>query len=146
MEVLIYILDDYKPILDNIAELFNQEGIMNYTTFDDPDKFLAALKPEVQVCIIDFKYPGRQENGIDIMRKVKEKNSYCKIIIISAQIDIMQYSKVTNENAYKFLEKTDSNFSDDLVYYTKMAINEAKNDFDRIGKLYEKYKNNEKRY
>lgn len=139
MNIVVYIVDDYEPILSNIAELFKHEGINNFKTFSDPDEFLKSIVPEVHVCIIDFRFKDYGYNGIELMRQVKEINPGCLCIVMSAHIDIGQYMRINNENPYKFLDKLHPEFDSDLVRYTKMAIAQAKATYERMGKMYQKY-------
>lgn len=144
LDIIVDIVDDHEVLLRHLGELLRYEGI-NTRLFSDMDEFLENNKLETLVCIIDYHFVGKTETGLDLMKKIKEMNSSCKVILISAHIEFYQYIKANNDGAYKFLEKTDPNFSVDIVRYVKAALAEVKQAFEFYGELYVKLRKSEDR-
>ena len=92
----ILLVDDEKDILDLFSEYLTSNGF-NTISFDNPVKAIKYFYQNPNNCslvIADYKMP--QMSGIDLIKKIKEKDTDCKIktIIISAFIkDNLPYDK-----------------------------------------------------
>ena len=92
----ILLVDDEKDILDLFSEYLTSNGF-NTISFDNPDKAITYFYQNPNNCslvITDYKMP--QMSGIDLIKKIKEKDTDYKIktIIISAFIkDNLPYDK-----------------------------------------------------
>ena len=92
----ILLVDDEKDILDLFSEYLTSNGF-NTISFDNPVNALKYFYQNPNNCslvIADYKMP--QMSGIDLIKKIKEKDTDCKIktIIISAFIkDNLPYDK-----------------------------------------------------
>jgi len=90
------LVDDEKDILDLFSEYLTSNGF-NTISFDNPVKAIKYFYQNPNNCslvIADYKMP--QMSGIDLIKKIKEKDTDCKIktIIISAFIkDNLPYDK-----------------------------------------------------
>ena len=104
----ILLVDDEKDILDLFSEYLTSNGF-NTISFDNPDKALEYFYQNPNNCslvITDYKMP--QMSGIDLIKKIKEKDTDYKIktIIISAFIkDNLPYDKSYITMIDKILEK-----------------------------------------
>ena len=104
----ILLVDDEKDILDLFSEYLTSNGF-NTISFDNPVKAIKYFYQNPNNCslvIADYKMP--QMSGIDLIKKIKEKDTDYKIktIIISAFIkDNLPYDKSYITKIDKILEK-----------------------------------------
>src|ERR671911_729022 len=104
----ILLVDDEKDILDLFSEYLSSNGL-NTTSFQNPIDALEYFYQNISNCclvIADYKMP--QMSGIDFIKKVREKDTDCKIktIVISAYIkDNIPYDKSYVMTVDKILEK-----------------------------------------
>jgi len=104
----ILLVDDEKDILDLFSEYLTSNGF-NTISFDNPVKAIKYFYQNPNNCslvITDYKMP--QMSGIDLIKKIKEKDTDYKIktIIISAFIkDNIPYDKSYITTVDKILEK-----------------------------------------
>ena len=104
----ILLVDDEKDILDLFTEYLSSNGF-NTISFQNPLDALEYFYQNQSNCslvITDYKMP--QISGIDLIKKIREKDTNCKIktIIISAFIkDNLPYDKSYIIKVDKILEK-----------------------------------------
>ena len=104
----ILLVDDEKDILDLFTEYLSSNGF-NTISFQNPMEALNYFYQNQSNCsivITDYKMP--QMSGIDLIKKMREKATNCKIktIIISAFIkDNIPYDKSYIITVDKILEK-----------------------------------------
>ena len=104
----ILLVDDEKDILDLFSEYLSSNGF-NTISFQNPLEALNYFyqnKSNCSLVITDYKMP--QMSGIDLIKKIREKDTNCKIktIIISAFIkDNLPYDKSYITMIDKILEK-----------------------------------------
>ncbi len=104
----ILLVDDEKDILALFSEYLTSNGF-NTISFDNPIKAIKYFYQNPNNCslvITDYKMP--QMSGIDLIKKIKEKDTNYKIktIIISAFIkDNIPYDKSYITTVDKILEK-----------------------------------------
>jgi len=75
--------------------------IDSYTNAHD---CIRNLKSETDIAILDY-YLGESMNALEILQKIKEKCSHCKVIIISQFRNIKTYYQTLNQGAYHFIFK-----------------------------------------
>ena len=101
-------MDDEKDILDLFTEYLSANGF-NTLSFQNPLDALEYFYKNQSNCslvITDYKMP--QMSGIDFIKKIREKDTNCKIktIIISAFIkDNIPYDKSYTMTIDRILEK-----------------------------------------
>ncbi|HZL23623.1 MAG TPA: response regulator [Nitrososphaeraceae archaeon] len=104
----ILLVDDEKDILDLFTEYLSSSGF-NTISFQNPLHALEYFYQNQSNCslvIADYKMP--QMSGIDLIKKIREKDTDCKIktIVISAFIkDNLPYDKSYTITVDKILEK-----------------------------------------
>ena len=104
----ILLVDDEKDILDLFTEYLLSNGF-NTISFQNPKAALNYFYQNQSNCsivITDYKMP--QMSGIDLIKKIREKDTNCKIktIIISAFIkDNIPYDKSYSMTIDRILEK-----------------------------------------
>jgi CheY-like chemotaxis protein len=102
------LVDDEKDILELFSEYLSSNGF-NTISFQNPIEALNYFYKNINNCylvIADYKMP--QMSGLDFIKKIREKDSDCKIktIIISAFIkDNIPYDKSYIKTVDKILEK-----------------------------------------
>jgi DNA-binding NtrC family response regulator len=102
------LVDDEKDILDLFSEYLTSNGF-NTISFDNPVnalKYFYQNQSNCSLVITDYKMP--QVSGIDLIKKIKEKDTDYKIktIVISAFIkDNLPYDKSYIMMIDKILEK-----------------------------------------
>ena len=104
----ILLVDDEKDILDLFSEYLSSNGF-NTISFQNPLKALNYFyqnKSNCSLVITDYKMP--QMSGLDLINKIREIDTNCKIktIVISAFIkDNLPYDKSYITMIDKILEK-----------------------------------------
>ena len=108
IDYYILLVDDEKDILELFSEYLTSNGF-NIISFDNPVKALEYFYKNPNNCslvITDYKMP--QMSGIDLIKKIREKDTNYKIktIIISAFLkDNLPYDKSYITMIDKILEK-----------------------------------------
>jgi DNA-binding NtrC family response regulator len=75
--------------------------IYSYTNIND---CLCNLNSNTDIAFVDY-YLGDSKNALHIIKKIKQKCSNCKIIIISQSKSIKASLQVINEGVYDFIYK-----------------------------------------
>jgi DNA-binding NtrC family response regulator len=102
------LVDDEKDILDLFSDYLSSNGL-KIIPFQNPIEALEYFYQNSSNCVMvitDYKMP--QMSGIDFIKKIREKDTDCKIktIIISAYIkDNLPYDKSYIMKVDKILEK-----------------------------------------
>jgi len=119
----ILLVDDEKDILDLFSEYLTSNGF-NTISFDNPVNALKYFYQNQSNCsLVITDYKMHQMSGIDLIKKIKEKDTNYKIktIVISAFIkDNLPYDKSYNTMIDKILEKPV--YLDRLKYEVKELI------------------------
>ena len=109
----ILLVDDEDDILNLFCDCLQAAGY-NTVVFDNPIEALNYLNQDEKIItkcslvITDYRMP--QMSGLDFIKKIREKDTNCKvrIILISAFVKtdlILNNSKITSLNIDKILEK-----------------------------------------
>ena len=109
----ILLVDDEDDILNLFCDCLQAAGY-NTVVFDNPIEALNYLNQDEKIItkcslvITDYRMP--QMSGIDFIKKIRKKDTNCKvrIILISAFVKtdlILNNSKITSLNIDKILEK-----------------------------------------
>ncbi|MDZ5711215.1 response regulator [Jeotgalibacillus haloalkalitolerans] len=77
----VLIVDDQFGIRILLNEILEKEGYQTYQAANGMEA-LALLKEEPDLVLLDMKIPGM--DGIEILRKMKEKEEEIKVIIMTA--------------------------------------------------------------
>jgi DNA-binding NtrC family response regulator len=104
----ILLLDDEKDILDLFTEYLSSNGF-NTISFQNPKKALNYFYQNQSNCsLVITDYKMSQMSGLELIKKIREKDTNCKIktIVISAFIkDNLPYDKSYITTVDKILEK-----------------------------------------
>jgi response regulator RpfG family c-di-GMP phosphodiesterase len=104
----ILLVDDEKDILDLFTEYLSSNGFntISFQNSLDALEYFYQNQSNCSLVITDYKMP--QISGIDLIKKIREKDTNCKIktVIISAFIkDNLPYDKSYIITVDKILEK-----------------------------------------
>ena len=109
-EPIVYVIDDDDAVRHSLEFLLRAAGI-NVCCFDSAKAFLAALPDITSGCIVtDVRMPDI--SGIDLLRKVKERNLELPVIVVTGHGDISLAVEAMKIGAVDFLEKP---FDDDQL-------------------------------
>ncbi len=109
-EPIIYVIDDDDAVRQSLEFLLRTVQ-MNVRSFESAKAFLAVLPEITSGCIItDVRMPDI--SGIDLLRKVKERNLDIPVIVVTGHGDIALAVEAMKIGAVDFLEKP---FDDDQL-------------------------------
>ena len=138
INILTYVLDDEKVILNAIDQIFKESGFTNYTLFNNPDEFLAAPFENVHICIVDYILKGYPVSGLDVMIEILKRNPICYVIAISSQTDIDVVISFLNHGAFKYINKLGPRFIEDLTSFVEKACEYVRRDYTLYNNLIQK--------
>ena len=117
-EPVIYVIDDDDAVRQSL-EFLLRTAQMNVRSFESATAFLAVLPEITSGCIItDVRMPDI--SGIDLLRKVKERNLDIPVIVVTGHGDIALAVEAMKIGAVDFLEKP---FDDDqLIAAVRAAL------------------------
>lgn len=84
-------VDDEEAILEIYETLCEQAGYQAYSTTDVYEALKLIEKENIQVMFFDLKMP--EINGIDLCRKVREKNRIALIYAVTGYTSLFQLSE-----------------------------------------------------
>ena len=109
-EPVIYVIDDDDAVRQSL-EFLLRTAQMNVRSFESAKAFLGVLPEITSGCIItDVRMPDI--SGIDLLRKVKERNLDIPVIVVTGHGDIALAVEAMKIGAVDFLEKP---FDDDQL-------------------------------
>ncbi len=78
----IAVVDDENEILSVISRFLTRGGKYTVTTFSNPITALNSIDSSYDVVLSDIMMP--QMNGLELLKKLKEKNSQISVIMMTA--------------------------------------------------------------
>jgi FixJ family two-component response regulator len=142
MNVLVYIVDDDQAEADLIKILLKRSNMSETKIFTDPDEFLKT-EETIDICILDYRFQNSGLDGLTITEELVRRNKRCRIIIITVQPDFRKFMKVFNAGAWKYLDKSDDEYENDLVKYVKLGIDLVAEEIELIARYSKRFKNAE---
>lgn len=103
----IAIIDDHVLFLTGIAELIKKEFKAEISVFSTPREFLANSMSDLDLLITDIEMGGL--SGIDVVSKLKERNTEFPILVISMHNKLSVIKKCKQLGVNGYLLKDDSN-------------------------------------
>jgi FixJ family two-component response regulator len=140
--VLVYIVDDDQAEADLIKILLNRSTAPETKIFTDPEEFLKT-EETIDMCVLDYRFRDSVWDGLTITEELVRRNKRCRIIIITVQPDFRKFMKVFNAGAWKYLDKTDDEYENDLVKYVKLGIDLVAEEIELIARYSKRFKNAE---
>ena len=129
---MILVLDDNIDDLELIGHHFKKHGIDNVKLFDNPDLFLKEIDEDVITVVLDHQMG--MKTGLEVMKEVIDLNPVCFIIILSGNNDPHIILKYLNNDAFRYVLKSENDYLDQVVFYVRQAQ-------DRINRIIEQLKN-----
>jgi DNA-binding NtrC family response regulator len=123
INIAIFVIDDEPDMANAIGEILKFNGIHNYHLFTDPDELLTALHDDVHICIVDY-YLKNDLNGMDVIKKVVERNPHCYFVMISGQESKEVVIEFTNTTwGGRYIEKAKGDLTKILAKVVTEIIN-----------------------
>lgn len=101
MNILVALGD--PDFADDISEILENDGY-NLTFLNNFDEVLDTYKQKVFDAVISDLKPS-DNNGMELLKKIKEYDYLAKIIIFTAKGDTVTALEAINNKAYSFFEK-----------------------------------------
>lgn len=99
-----FVLEDDIDIHDIIQSMLREKGFTKIHIHDTPEAFLAELDADINLCVIDHKLNSGL-TGFDVLKKVKEKNKWSYVIVMTGQLDKKVVIDYLNAGADKYVDK-----------------------------------------
>jgi DNA-binding response OmpR family regulator len=128
MGKLIYFVDDDKMILNLLEYTFSSRDGYVVKTFRSGEDFMASFHNNPDLVVLDHSFLLSNtiyESGIDILKKIRETNSYVPVVILSGEKNEAVISEYKNLRITKFIIK-DSFFIDSLIESIKVILTQVK--------------------
>lgn len=142
VNILTYVLEDDADIIELLDQLFKMNGFVDYVFFNESEKFVLNLNERVHICVIDYSLGGKM-NGIDILKIVLSQNPWCKVIMVTGNMNPKIVIDFVNNGGFRFIPKNEPDFNNSLVTYMQEAIAIVKMQLDthqELKKFYEELK------
>lgn len=99
----ILVVDDEESILDTLSGILEDEGYEVITASSGENALTQFKEFSPEVVLLDVWLPGM--DGIDILKRIRENNSFTSVIMISGHSNIDTAVNAIKLGAYDFLEK-----------------------------------------
>jgi len=100
---VIHVIDDDAAMRESLAFLLDVNGF-SPRIHESADAFLSETKLDIPNCVIsDIRMPGI--NGIELVRKLKDRGSSCPVILITGHGDVALAVEAMKAGAVDFIEK-----------------------------------------
>jgi DNA-binding response OmpR family regulator len=90
----ILLIDDDAQLCEEVAEMLRDEGYFVDNTSDEAQGEAWIKKNTYDICLLDYKIP--RLTGIELLKKIKKKNSRCAALIVSGRPFIEKIIKEQN--------------------------------------------------
>lgn len=118
----VWILDDNKSFCDLLSKFVKEKGYESFPFYDPFDLLKELEKDSPDFVLLDLKLP--KINGIDVLRKIKDKDENIKVIVITAFGSIENAIEAIKNGAYYFLSKPFE--MEEVIILMQKAIEEDK--------------------
>ena len=105
MKDAVLIIDDEFDLRNLLIKLMRLEDFQTYDAENGAAGLKQLEKEEITIAIIDVKLPDI--NGIDLIQKIKEINSLCEIIVLTAYGTIEDGVRAIKAGAFDYITKGD---------------------------------------
>lgn len=102
-EIKILVIDDEKNILESVKMVLDYEDYQVQTVNNGMDGLALFKKRPFDIVILDVRMPGL--DGLEVLKKLKEINQFCEVIMISGHSGIEEAVEASRLGAFDFLEK-----------------------------------------
>jgi DNA-binding NarL/FixJ family response regulator len=105
-KLIILIVDDNINFIDRMITMLDELDNVGYinvaNNYEEANRSIAAEKPDV--ILLDINLPGK--NGIDLLRKIKENEWNCQVIMITNHVEEYYKEQCSSLGAAYFLDKS----------------------------------------
>ncbi len=109
MARVVLVVDDEESIRSSIIGVLTDEGYQAFSAFDATSTLDSIQKNEPDVILLDVWMTSpsgeKQQEGLDILSKIKERHPEAVVIIMSGHGNIETAVRATKLGAYDFIEK-----------------------------------------
>ena len=128
--IKILIIDDERPIRETL-EMFLREKGYEVVTSEDGERGLEAVHRErPEIVILDIRLPGM--DGLEVLRKIKEKGEDIHVIMITAYHDAETTKQAMKLGAYEYIHKPLD--ADEFEVAIERAVNNLFDEMRQAGK------------
>ena len=106
---MIFIVDDQVMYSNGVASHF-EENNTEHRIFENGEDCLANMHLNPDIIILDFELDNGSQtklNGIEVLKKIKEINSECEVIMLSGHEDILIATTSIKFGAFDYVVKND---------------------------------------
>lgn len=140
VNIMTHVLDDHPMVLKVIERCFEKVGIKKYKLFQKADDFLKASDETCHIAVIDYLLNTSDLTGVDVCKKLIEKNPRCYVIIMSGQGSIEVVIDMLNSGAKKYVPKWEANYEMKVAEFVQEGIQIIKRDLEYYQLLLSKIK------
>ncbi|MEO7209705.1 MAG: sigma-54 dependent transcriptional regulator [Chitinophagaceae bacterium] len=134
----VLIIDDEEKIRTLLSKIITLEGFEVVKAEDCKSALKKFDRPDIDIIICDVKLPDG--NGIELAKKIKEKNPVAEIILLTAYGNIADSVQAIKNGAFDYITKGDDNNKIiPLLYKAVEKVALAKRVFQLEKKLGNKY-------
>jgi DNA-binding NtrC family response regulator len=101
--IKIAIVDDEQDILDMIQKYLKRVGNFDVSIFNNPENALISIDKSFDIILLDIMMP--QMNGLDVLKKLQEKNPNSKVIMMTAYSTLDKVLQSHREGATHYIMK-----------------------------------------
>ncbi len=120
--IRILAFDDYPGWLDLMSRELSEGGLKEVEYYKDPQAFIYAVDEKTGFAFIDYSINAVDYNGIDLMRQVHDKSPICRVIMMSAMLDVDGLIRCRANGAWQAMDKSKDTFFEDSIYAIKQEM------------------------
>lgn len=117
---MVFLLDDSHADLEIIEHHLRKNGISDIKSFTKYEPFLNELTRNVIAVLIDHDISS-DLNGLDVMKKVVNKNPMCYPIIVSGNDSINVILDYVDNGCFRYVVKSDPKYLEKIVENVRQA-------------------------
>ena len=101
--IKILIIDDERPIRETLEMFLREKGYVVSTSENGEGGLEAVQRERPDIVILDIRLPGM--NGLEVLRRIKEKQEDIHVIMITAYHDMETTDQAMKLGAYEYIHK-----------------------------------------
>ena len=109
----VFVLDDHPVYLNLVAQYLTQTQHYLVKKFSKASDFLEKLRLNPDIVILDYHLDnenGKEVNGIDVLKKVKEQNPESYVVVLTRDDKTETAVNCIKAGAYDYVVKNESAF------------------------------------